>query len=113
MVVFVRLEIFPTGDAVMADWKKDYPALCACGKSPTSWTTFGDQKVSYCDECDPDPDVDLSDSCYKCGSPSCRSSYVGGGIYLGVCAKHDKGQMLGLEHIAEGCELPAEPEIDL
>lgn len=89
----------------MSDWKSSYPALCACGKTPTVWAKFKDKKASYCDECDPDPDIDMSDRCYKCGGSSHRSSYVGGGMYIGVCKKHDVGQELGLEHMAEGCRL--------
>lgn len=88
-----------------SDWKSSYPALCKCGNSPTTWVTGGDQKESYCDDCDPDPDVDMSDQCYKCGAPSHRSSYVGSGFYIGVCKKHDRGQHLGLEHLSEGSVL--------
>lgn len=77
-----------------------YPALCKCGNKAVGWTIRGEEKTGYCRDCDPDPDVDMSDRCYSCGKQSSRSAYVGSGIYLGVCKGCDTGQVLGLEHLS-------------
>lgn len=76
-----------------------YPPTCKCGNKAIGWTISEEVKTGYCSECDPDPDVDMSDECYLCGNQSHRSSYVGSGIYLGVCRDCDSGQILGLEHL--------------
>ncbi len=76
-----------------------YPP-CKCGQPSTihcSQLKYGD--THYCKACDPDPDIDESDICYSCGDQSHRSSYIGAGIYLGVCESCDTGQMLGYEHL--------------
>lgn len=76
-----------------------YPPTCKCGNNAIGWMIRGDEKTGYCSDCDPDPEIDESDVCYSCGKQSHRSSYVGSGVYIGVCSDCDTGQVLGLEHL--------------
>lgn len=78
------------------------PELCKCGNKATGWMCSYTEDVPYCKDCDPDPDIDESHICYACGKPSHRSSYIGSGIYLGVCSKCDTGEPLGYEHLGYG-----------
>lgn len=75
------------------------PQVCNCGNKAIGWLCRGEENVAYCSECDPDPDVDLSDTCYSCGKPSHRSEHIGSGIDLGVCEECDTGEHLGYEHL--------------